>query len=692
MRGYDGIAILLCYSDRNGVPLLQEGDGIVIRNAERLASDVLPRYYKHSNYQSFVRQLNIYGFHKTKYDERCCEFKHPHFRRGERHLLGLIRRKGQGNTVVVEETRGIVARVSADLRVVCNRVAHLEAEMGMINQRHDVLKRESQALWRVMLEEGGQRLTEKAIYALRQMSTTSSELLSLMSLHPPYQWDGHQQQQQRQQRQRPLEEVQLPQPRQSPLPQPQPQPQQQQQQQQQQQPTVRPRPFPDHYHGGAGDGGGLGKAGVAGAAGAAATAATAAGGGGRGGAGAGTTGAAFANSVAAALTGSASDNGHAPPAPPPSSSVSSSSRAPFPTPALDASAVDGSEVNVERASPPTGAGGKPAASAAFPWAWWTEGSDGDASGSGLASAADLSEGVAPAHGVASALGVGSEVAGGTLTVGPGAGAGAGAGDGVGVDTLDRSGSSSTGGSGNSSNGGGGSSGSGDSCTSSTRGFRTTAGVLSGPGTAAGAGTASLLTPPFVRGRDNARAMTDSPVDCAAVASTSGGISQQRQVGEEGYGGGNSPAKTGGDDGRDGPLEIPASAADGRLLEQGRPTVLAAATTTSAAIPTSGGGQAASSMTAMTAPPPLAEAGRDRGEGGYQRGAGGVQGNPPPQASLVAGGTVGAGWRGGGGGAGRVRERGRGGKRPLEEGQEEQETGRRGGAEGGGGGTRRSRRR
>lgn len=57
MRGYDGIAILLCYSDRNGVPLLQEGDGIVIRNAERLASDVLPRYYKHSNYQSFVRQV-----------------------------------------------------------------------------------------------------------------------------------------------------------------------------------------------------------------------------------------------------------------------------------------------------------------------------------------------------------------------------------------------------------------------------------------------------------------------------------------------------------------------------------------------------------------------------------------------------------------------------------------------------------
>lgn len=41
--------------------------------------------------------------------------------------------------------------------------------MGMINHRHDILKRENQALWRVVLQEGGQRLTEKAIYALRQI-------------------------------------------------------------------------------------------------------------------------------------------------------------------------------------------------------------------------------------------------------------------------------------------------------------------------------------------------------------------------------------------------------------------------------------------------------------------------------------------------------------------------------------------
>lgn len=43
-------------------------------------------------------QLNIYGFHKTRHDEHFVEFKHPNFRRGQRHLVGLIRRKPQSHT------------------------------------------------------------------------------------------------------------------------------------------------------------------------------------------------------------------------------------------------------------------------------------------------------------------------------------------------------------------------------------------------------------------------------------------------------------------------------------------------------------------------------------------------------------------------------------------------------------------
>ena len=43
-----------------------EGNGLIIKNITKLCEIILPKYYKHNNYSSFVRQLNIYGFHKSQ--------------------------------------------------------------------------------------------------------------------------------------------------------------------------------------------------------------------------------------------------------------------------------------------------------------------------------------------------------------------------------------------------------------------------------------------------------------------------------------------------------------------------------------------------------------------------------------------------------------------------------------------------
>ena len=43
-----------------------EGNGIIIMDTNKFSESVLPNFYIHNKYATFVRQLNIYGFHKSK--------------------------------------------------------------------------------------------------------------------------------------------------------------------------------------------------------------------------------------------------------------------------------------------------------------------------------------------------------------------------------------------------------------------------------------------------------------------------------------------------------------------------------------------------------------------------------------------------------------------------------------------------
>lgn len=90
-------------TDENVVRWGDAGDSFVVLENEKFTKHILPKHFKHSNFASFVRQLNKYDFHKVRhnneengqspYGSGAWEFRHPDFQANNKDALDNIRRK-----------------------------------------------------------------------------------------------------------------------------------------------------------------------------------------------------------------------------------------------------------------------------------------------------------------------------------------------------------------------------------------------------------------------------------------------------------------------------------------------------------------------------------------------------------------------------------------------------------------------
>lgn len=113
----------------------------VVKHPEQFASSIIPQYFKHSNFASFVRQLNFYGFRKIKSDpiklsdsseqKNYWYFQHDLFRKGRRDLLHQIRKANQGSVVPVQDQEDVTS-LKQEVTSLQKQLSEMNGEMEKV--------------------------------------------------------------------------------------------------------------------------------------------------------------------------------------------------------------------------------------------------------------------------------------------------------------------------------------------------------------------------------------------------------------------------------------------------------------------------------------------------------------------------------------------------------------------------------
>lgn len=134
----------------------EDGETFVVKDPDKFERTIIPQYFKHSKFSSFVRQLNFYSFRKIKYVDTIridpkleaetanyWRFRHEKFRRGHPEMLTEIKRmngqKGGANANGKQQQQQNAASVSKDDATTKQEVQSLKQRIDEMTKNIDAL-------------------------------------------------------------------------------------------------------------------------------------------------------------------------------------------------------------------------------------------------------------------------------------------------------------------------------------------------------------------------------------------------------------------------------------------------------------------------------------------------------------------------------------------------------------------------
>lgn len=171
-----------------------DGTAFVVWQPADFARDLLPKLFKHSNFSSFVRQLNTYGFRKVTTNR--WEFRNDKFRRGKRELLCEIRRRKASSSASAsskllvkdqssdneDQKSSSTSSSSSELTILADEKRRLKRENSVLGSELAVMKKKCGELLELAEVYGSEKVTGKCRKKEQATTKASCEGLKLFGV------------------------------------------------------------------------------------------------------------------------------------------------------------------------------------------------------------------------------------------------------------------------------------------------------------------------------------------------------------------------------------------------------------------------------------------------------------------------------------------------------------------------------